>query len=647
MSVSHFAAAVMLGLLTVPVAAAPLLNPVFQDHAVLQRGQPVRLWGVAAAGETVTTSIGAVQVSAVADRTGHWSAELPAMPAGGPYSITVRADKGSEQTIRDVLIGDVYLCSGQSNMAYPVMGALDAGSDIQVSANDRIRLMTVANATAPAPQETLPLPVKWAAASPETVPNFSAACYFFGRELQKHESVPLGLIQSVWSGAAISAFISADALHANGGEDVRLHALKTYAADKDAGMREWGGVVENWWRNTSATPLWANPAASANWAVAPEGLGIWSQWKVPALENFAGHMWLRTSVRLSKDQAEKGARLSLGTITEEDQVWVNGKFTGATFGYGAAREYDLGGGVLHEGDNDILINVYCGWRGCGMFGPAVARAVKFADGSSVPLSGTWRYQQVPASVGVSPRVPWGATAGLTMVYNAMIAPLGPYGLQGVLWYQGESNTYAPQAYRGQMKALMTALRTQFRTPELAFLIVQLPDNGQPPFVPEDSDWSHLREVQRLVVAQDKRAALAVTIDIGDHMGLHPANKQEVGRRLSLAARRLIYGEAALKAGPQPLKALRDHANVRVQFTAINEGLAVAGNDRPIGFELCGVDQKSCRFVSATVQGDTVNLAVPKGFNPTRVRYCWGGGPVCTLYDKTRLPAVPFEIALTP
>jgi sialate O-acetylesterase len=431
-----------------------------------------------------------------------------------------------------------------------------------------------------------------------------------------------------------------------GGDDVRLDALKLYASDPAAGMKRWGEIIEAWWRGKLGTVPWTDPSVSANWPLAPQGLGIWTEWKLPEFDHLIGHVWFRTSVTLTAAQAAQAEKLSLGTITEEDQTWVNGQFIASTFGYGEQRSYTLPSGALHEGINDILVNVYCGWRGCGMFGPADARVVKLKDSTSVPLSTSWRYSVVRASLSTSPRIPWGATAGITMAYNAMIAPLGPYGLKGVVWYQGESNTSTAETYRGLQKEWMADWRGLFQEPKLPFLIVQLPDYGQPSFTPEDSDWARLRETQRLGVANDANAALAVTIDIGDHMGLHPANKQEVGRRLSLAARRLIYGDTSVNTGPVPVSATRNHASVTVTFGGINGKLVAVNADQPIGFELCGAAQQSCRFVSATIRGNTATLTVPRGLNPIRVRYCWGDGPVCTLYDTTRIPAVPFEVALT-
>ena len=355
------AAAAAFGLLAVPAEAAPLLNSVFQDHAVLQRGQPIPLWGTATPRAKIVVAIAGISAAARADASGHWHLNLPALTSGGPYTLSVRAGDAT-QTLQDILIGDVYLCSGQSNMAFPVMGAIDAGPDIQISANDAIRLMTVANVIKPTPQRDLPQPVKWEAAAPQTVARFSAACYFFGRDLQKSAHVPVGLIHDSWAGANLTAFMSAKAMRKTGREDARLDTLKTYAADPAAAEKKWGKVVEAWWQSRLGAAPWKDPSASADWPVAPKDLGIWTQWKVPALENFAGHVWFRTSVTLTADEAKAAGEISLGTITEEDQTWINGHFVAATFGYGKKRSYALPSGLLHEGANDILVNVFCGWK---------------------------------------------------------------------------------------------------------------------------------------------------------------------------------------------------------------------------------------------------------------------------------------------
>jgi len=632
----------LLALLALPAHGAGLLNPVFQDHAVLQRNAPIRVWGVAPAGASLTVLLGAVSTETKADDTGTWRAALPPLAAGGPYTLTVKTGAGESQTLSDILVGDVFLCSGQSNMAFKVSAANDAWVDLQDASDASIRLLNIPNRAAVMPQKVLPSAAAWAVAAPETVPDFSAVCYYFARALRKTQRIPLGLISAPWSGAGIASFISAQALRQAGADAERLDALKIYAGDPAAGYAHWGKLIEAWWRQRLETAPWENTASSKDWAEVPQGRGVWNGWGVASLEEFTGHLWFRTKVVLTADQAAQAAELSLGTVNEEDQTWVNGRFIAANWGFVEKRNYPLAAGTLHEGENDILVNIHCSWKLCGFSGPPEARVLRFAGGAVVPLTEPWRYRVVPAAIGDSPAVPWGPITGLTTAYNGMIAPLAPYGLSGVLWYQGEGNAGAPHSYAGLLKSFMRDWRDAFASPELPFLIVQLAGFGQPPFAPEDSNWSRIREAQRLTAGADKNAALIVTIDIGDRGSVHPANKQEVGRRLALAAERLIYGNAAVKPGPQPLSAMRKGRIVTVAFGGINGRLAAAGGIVPAGFELCGA---RCRFVSATISGDTVRLVMPEGLEPERVRYCWGKGPVCTLYDTSRLPAVPFELAI--
>jgi sialate O-acetylesterase len=266
--------------------------------------------------------------------------------------------------------------------------------------------------------------------------------------------------------------------------------------------------------------------------------------------------------------------------------------------------------------------------------------VTFADGSSAPLGGDWRARIVPRSLGYAPRAPWESVGGLTSLNNAMIAPLGRYGLRGALWYQGESNTGAADQYQGLLAALMASWRIQFGA-HLPVLIVQLPNFGARPSTPVQSDWASLREAQRRAVAADRNAGLAVTIDAGDPNDLHPPNKQAIGQRLARAARHLIYGEAISPSGPIPLSAERENGVVAVSFGDIEGNLRAFSARGPIGFGLCGADQASCRFADAIIEGERVRLA--GGDAATRVRYCWGDAPTCTLYDGSGLPAGPFEI----
>jgi len=285
------------------------------------------------------------------------------------------------------------------------------------------------------------------------------------------------------------------------------------------------------------------------------------------------------------------------------------------------------------------------WDAGGMLGPADRLAIGFDDGTKVSLAGNWRYQMVPLSVGRPPRAPWEPIAGLTTLYNGMIAPLGPYGLRGVVWYQGESNTDAAARYQALLAGLMSSWRGQFGA-DLPFLVVQLPGFGPVPTSPVESGWAELRDAQRRAVAGDAHAGLAVTIDLGERDDIHPINKRDVGSRLVRAARRVVYGEAITPSGPVPLAARREPGRIVVTFGDVEGKLVTYSASQAIGFELCGAEKASCRFAGGTVEADRVVLALGGAETPTRVRFCWGASPLCNLADRSGLPVGPFEMVIT-
>jgi sialate O-acetylesterase len=617
----------------------------FQDHAVLQRDKPIRIWGRAKPGRDVTVSFAGIAAKAQADGEGRWSAVLPPMPAGGPYTLKARTGWRTNQSVKDILVGDVWLCSGQSNMVLQVRRTLDSRSEIENSANDTIRMLTVRIAASPAPLESFLTPVQWLVASPSTVPDFSATCFYFARELQKTVHVPMGLVNASWGGSKIETWMSADGIRALGGYDAQLGVLNEYAADRPAGTKRWGAMWEDWWKQRTGAaggpPPWSATLSTDGWHAAPQSLGFWDNWGEPGLVNFAGMVWYRTSLRVTSEQAAQPATLSLGAVDEVDQTWVNGTFVGG--GSGGERTYELPVGTLHAGENTIAVNVLNTYKLGGLIGPPGKQVLRLKNGAAVALSGPWLYKAVPLSVGQPPRAPWEPIAGLSMAYNAMIAPIGRYGFRAAVWYQGESNTSEPESYRSLLVGLMADWRKTFGA-DLAFLIVQLPGYGPAPTAPQDSGWAKLREAQRQVVAGDARSALVVTIDIGERYDIHPANKQEVGRRLSRAARKIVYGEAIISTGPIATSARRDNSAIVVDFDDVEGSLATYSSNAPIGFELCGATQASCRFATARINAGEVRLA-GDGMGLTRVRYCWADSPICTLFDQAGLPAGPFELPI--
>lgn len=625
------------------VEQAPLLHPLFQDHAVLQRDQPVRVWGRAEPGQAVRVELAGRRASVRAGADGHWEARLPALPAGGPHVLQVRAGARA-QRVEDVLVGDVWLCSGQSNMELQVWRALDARAELAGAANDRIRLLTVPQREALVPQWDFGQPVQWRPVTTDSVRDFSAACYYFARELQKHVDVPMGLVNAAWGGSRIEAWISAPALRATGQYDAELDVLDRYAADPLAGIADWGRLWQAWWSSRPGVPADDRPwEGTGQWRDAPAQLGAWEQWGVPELAGFDGMVWYRSHVVLDAAQAAQEATLVLGPADEVDMTWVNGRAVGSTYGAGGERRYRLPPGLLRAGRNEVVVNVLDTWRDGGLAGPASAHALELADGTRVPLAPAWQYRIAPPELGTPPRAPWQSAAGLSTLAAGMIAPLGGYGLRGALWYQGESNTGEPERYAGLLRALRADWRARFGA-RLPLLVVQLAGFGMPRSEPAESGWAGVREAQRLVAAEDPATGLAVAIDIGDRYDIHPANKQELGRRLARVARHVVYGQALPPSGPVPRAARRVDGAVEVDFTDVEAGLQAFGADGPIGFELCGEGPGSCRWAQARLQDRRVLLRA-EGMQPARVRYCWGDNPVCTLYDGNGLPAGPFQLSV--
>lgn len=627
----------------------PLLHPLFSDHAVVQRGRPIPVWGWAAPGESVRVTLANASLSARASDTGRWEVQFPAMEAGGPYELTVQAASGASQHARDVLVGEVWLCSGQSNMVLEVHRTLNSRAEIADAHNDSIRMLTVGEAGSYTPLEAFAAPVQWLPATSAHVAGFSATCYYFARELQQTVKVPMGLITAAWGGSNIQTWMSRDAVRATGYYDELLALLDLNESDPPAARRRWGTLWESWWKSHVPTksgdePWSAAPLREKQWHAVPSLTEVWEKWGMAELANFNGMVWYRTTFRLTAKQARQPARLSLGPIDEVDNTWLNGTAVGYTSGAGTDREYEIAPRVLRAGDNVLVINALDTYGSGGIHGPADKRVLHLGDGSGVALDEPWHYQVAPTIPGRAPRAPWEPVRGLTVIHNAMIAPLVPYGLKGVLWYQGESNTDDTDRYQRLLAGLMADWRRKFGA-ELPFLVVQLANYGPVATQPAESGWAGVRDAQRAAVAEDAHAGLTVTIDIGDPYDIHPANKQEVGRRLARAARHVVYGESLAPSGPVARSAHIEGGRVVVEFANVEGQLLAHGADVVIGFELCGAEPETCHYVTGTPDRNRVWLD-PGATTPARVRYGWADSPVCTLFDLAGLPAGPFELPIT-
>ena len=633
---------IALSALASPACAEPLLSSVFSDHMVVQRDAPIAVWGDADPGSRVTVKFGKRSKAVDANAEGDWRAEFPAMKAGGPYVLSATAG-GASETGGDVMIGDVYLCAGQSNMEFPVSRALNPQRELAAAANDRIRLLKIDHASAAAPERNFQSPVEWEVASAESVEDFSALCFFFAKDIIADANAPIGLVDSSWGGSRIEAWMSDEALGAFPEFEERLKLLTDYRNNPQQAREDYARLWIDWWENSkNAPPLpLKGDAKSGSWKTAPAEKTSWKTWGDPDLASHDGMVWHRKQFTLTEAQAAQDATLSLGGIDEIDMTWINGNFVNGSFGWGSPRRYDVAASALQPGENELLVNVYSSWDAAGMYGPDEEMALTFPDGSSVSLSGGWRYRKAPAEMGAPPQAPWQSINGLSGLHNAMIAPLGETKLAGAMWYQGESNTGDADAYEGLLGAMTADWRRQFGD-GLPVMIVQLPVFGALPAAPAHSGWARLRDAQRRVAEADDKTGLIVALDAGIPNELHPPDKQLVAKRAAALARTLVYGESAA-AAPSPARAYKNGDGVIVDFANLSD-MKTIGAPQPIAFELCEAGG-GCRYVPAEVESGGVRLSAPAGFEPAHVRYCWGDAPICNWYDASGTPVTPFEIAI--
>lgn len=626
--------------------AAPQFDPTFSDHAVIQRDHPVTVTGRSAPQEMIAITFGAETREVRADKEGRFAVRFAPTGTTGPVKLEARAASGSIAA-QDVAVGDVFLCSGQSNMELEVRNAQDAVNQIRASADDQLRLMLVPRAVADNPLHDFPQSPTWHPAGPDSVADFSAACFYMAREMRKTAKVPIGAIASSWGGSRISPWMGAQAQVAVGqgaqSALVSLHGRDPFAAER-AASAEW----EKWWRKaTGDVPgkePW-QPDSGVVWTDVPR-IGPWEQWGVPALANFNGMVWYRREIDLTAAQAKASGTLSLGLLDDVGRVWINGKPVGMSARSWQPSSFDVPPDVLQPGRNFVIVNVLDNYTNGGLSGPGEVMTLALGQAGNVPLGEGWRYAVATGAPPGAPRVPWGDTTGTGTLYNGMIAPLGAIGLKGVAWYQGESDVDLP-GYADRMKAMMADWRRQFGSADLAFVAVQLADYGDPLTTPTDSGWAAMRQVQYQAMAQDDHGGLATAIDLGDPFDIHPGEKQEVGRRLARAMRAVAYGEGVSRTGPQASRAsATSDGGAAIDFTGLTGALHTRSAAQAIGFELCGAAVGSCRFVAGRIEGARVIL-IGDGQPAMRVRYAWAGSPVVNLYDEAPLPIGSFELPITP
>ena len=625
---------ILIGFVASSAAATPTISPQFGDHAVVQRGVPIVIRGTAAAGEQLAINFAGASQRAVTDSNGIWQASFPAHAAGGPYSIEVSGSGGTAKSL-DIMVGDVWLCSGQSNMEYPLPRAMGYGA-AEAESDANLRLAKIPHQLASTPKANFATSWNWNVASPD-VKDFSAACYFMMHELVGSEKVPIGAIDDSWGGTPIRAWMDGAAVRSSGGAQAAA-AADLYRRDPAGALRAFGQQWASWWRSKTGDQRGHEPwiaSSRLSWKSAPS-LTYWDNWG-PQWKNWIGSAWLRERVSLTAAEARQAATLSLSAVDDMDQTFVNGMAVGGRNDPANPRSYPIPKGLLKPGENEIMVFVRNVWGQGGFKGPSDQFAITFADGHTKPLTQGWEYSRIADLVGDPPIEPWDGPSGVSTIYNAMVAPLGSLQLKGVAWYQGEADVGTP-GYDLRLAAWMRNWRTQFGNPNLPFLIVGLAGFGKPVSHPVESGWASLINEQRLAVERDRFAALASAIDLGNPRDIHPSDKQEVGRRLALAAHMLVYRDGGA-IGALPISAVRQGNALVVTFTKPLKVISSANADT---FELCGAAAGSCRYADARAQDSKITIAMD-GQPVTRIRYAWADYPIVNLYDADMLPAPVFEI----
>ncbi|MBL8314629.1 MAG: hypothetical protein JNK55_12865 [Rubrivivax sp.] len=627
-------------LVAVPAVAAPRLAAVFGDGMVLQRDQPVHIWGWAEPGEALQAEFRGETLNAQTGADGRFSLRFRAAPAGGPHTLRV-AGQGSVQ-LQDVLMGDVWLASGQSNMAWPVKDSADAAREIAAADFAQIRHFTVARRASLQPQADV-TPARWQAARPDAVGDFSAVAYFFARQVHRETGVPIGIVNASWGGTHIETWSGAHAVASDPALAPMVARLPTdVAAYQAARLKQQRALIAGW-----QGPPRAGDARPEAWSASRlddrhwRSLAVPKAWEEQGLAGFDGHLWYRRSVSLSAAQAAGAAELHLGAIDDCDETWLNGQRLGGNCEWDQPRRYTLPAGTLRAGRNVIAVRVSDTGGGGGFWGDARVPRLETAAGS-LSLAGRWRARVEAPLVRAEPT----ANDLPTLAFNGMVHPLLGLPIRGALWYQGESNVPRAARYAKAFQALITDWRRLWGQGDFPFYFVQLAaylplaDNTL-----KGSTWAELRDAQRQALALPN-TGMAVAIDIGDANDIHPRNKQEVGRRLALLALHRVYDKPHGDSAPA-LRSVSPMGDTLVLDFDAPDGLAVRGGGDLRGFAVAGA-RGVFHPAQARIDGRRVLLSSAAVARPVAARYGWVDNPQeANLTGAEGLPVGPFRTDQAP
>jgi sialate O-acetylesterase len=634
--------ALILSVIVASTGKAQIKLPrLISNGMVLQRDHRVRIWGWASTSEEVVVNFNGAQYKTRCDSSRRWEIMLPAMRAGGPYTMSVKGR--NEILIKDILVGDVWVCSGQSNMEFTMSRVKDKyASIIASSTNLNIRQFKVKSEwgfTAKDDTEAS----GWVAANPQTILQYTAVGYFFARSVFEKQQVPIGIINTSYGGSSAEAWLSEDAVLNFPQLNNQLSFYKD-PANVDAVVKSDKKMIGDWFAEVNrkdeglrTANTWASPATdTATWKNIKQP-GYWEK-KEPG--NIDGVIWFRKEILVSAENAGQDAKLILGNIDDRDSTFVNGEFVGNTNDKYTSRSYTVPGRILKKGINTIVVRVI-DTDGPGGFNPD--KNYSFIIGNNTfSLSGTWKYK-----IGaVNNALPVAKITKFyllpTSLYHTMINPLLRYTIKGFVWYQGEANTQKPQEYQALLTGIIQTWRAKWDEGKLPFIYVQLPFLGNPDLQPSSSTWATIREAQTNVLTLP-RTGMAITLDLGEAGDIHPSAKKEVGERVALVAEHLVYKNRSVVYSGPLFKAIKTSGNkLIISFKNTGSGLIAKNSDVLHGFAIAGKDNKYV-WANAKIEKDKVIVWNDSLLDPVSVRYAWANNPGdANLFNKEGLPASSFR-----
>ena len=638
----RFGLSILLAVFVCNTAPSQIRLPrLVSDGMVLQRDANVKIWGWASKNEKISLQFSDTIYTTTATSDGDWSIVISGLKAGGPYQMQIFAS--NIITIHDIMVGDVWVCAGQSNMELPMKRVRPIyENEIATSANRYIRQFSVPQKYSfHEPQEDF-VSGNWKSATPETILDFSAVGFFFAKELYEKYKVPIGLISASLGGSPAEAWMSEESLKSfpayykeaqrfkndtlikeiEDQDNRRIQSWQTQLRQKDEGFK-------------NPQKIWYDPNLNtSHWAT----MKIPGYWSDTDLGPVNGVVWFRKKIMVPSSMVGKKAKLILGRIIDADSVFINGTFVGTISYQYPPRRYEVPSNLLKEGENTIVVRIISN-EGKGGF-VLDKRYEIIAGNDTINLKGDWHYRlgAKMGSLASQTFIRW-KPLGL---FNGMIAPLINYSMKGVIWYQGESNAERPNEYRELFPALIRDWRKNWERGDFPFLFVQLHNFMESKHQPSESNWALLREAQ-LKTLSLPNTAMAVTIDIGEWNDIHPLNKKDVGKRLALAAERVAYrDEQVVSSGPLYQSMKIDGNKIQLTFTNTGGGLVAHGDSALKHFAIAGTDSQFV-WAKARIENNTVIVWNDTISHPVAVRYAWADNPEgANLYNKEGLPASPFR-----